>query len=160
AADRRAFEKRVRCKGVQVAHLLLHVAPAVSKERSKDSGAMDRGFRGGVRSATALGRTELRSRAPHLRRPAPHHPSVLELPWVRAQSSTNFFNRPRAASHCFEITSRYRRASSRRWGSSCQTLSRPYLAACTRPAFCITRKCFVIAWRVMSPPAVSLVMDI
>lgn len=38
-------------------------------------------------------------------------------------------------------------------------LSRPCLVLRTRPEFCITRKCLVIAWRVMSKPVVSLVMD-
>src|SRR5215469_8925554 len=52
------------------------------------------------------------------------------------------------------------RASARRCWSSCQTRSRPRRSLCTRRAVSITRRCLVIAWRVILEPAVSLVIDI
>src|SRR5258706_12816127 len=39
-------------------------------------------------------------------------------------------------------------------------LSRPRVALRTRPAFSMTRRCLVIAWRVMGKPPASLAMDI
>ncbi len=60
-------------------------------------------------------------------------------------SSTNAFNRASASSHCFEMTSRQRPASSSRSVSSVQTLSRPCRDVRTRPASARTRRCLVIA---------------
>src|SRR5512147_125369 len=58
------------------------------------------------------------------------------------------------------MMSRYRRASSRRRCSNCQRVSRPCRVQRMRPASSITRRCLVIAWRVIFVPAVKCVMDI
>src|SRR5439155_11138308 len=58
------------------------------------------------------------------------------------------------------IVLRCLRASARRFCSSRQTRSRPRCALRTRPALSITRRCFVIAWRVTAKPVVSPEIDI
>src|SRR5262252_6843826 len=73
--------------------------------------------------------------------------------------STNAFKRPRVSSHCDEIICRCRRTSASRLWSSCQTLSRPWNVPRTKPASSITRKCLVMACRVIGKPAVNFEID-
>src|SRR4029453_1740209 len=77
-----------------------------------------------------------------------------------AHPSMKRFRRSSTPSHCAEINSRCRLASASRFGSICQRLSRPPCVRCTRPASSMTRRCLVIACRVISKRSVSRVIDV
>lgn len=81
-------------------------------------------------------------------------PRVLPAP-----DSTKHFRRPKACSHWRETTSRYLLASSSGPGANVKRISRPWRMPWTRPAFSMTRRCFVIAWRVSLDPSESSEID-
>ena len=78
---------------------------------------------------------------------------------VEGHRSTSAFNRPSVSSHCAEIISRCCRRSSNRFRSNCQTLCRPWAKPRTKPALSITRRCLVMACRVIGSPTVSFAID-